>query len=189
MLKVLYQTVGDRRNPDEVKLKGPFQCYKSPWLTSGYYFWDTFIDLAHWWGEKGYNGSYIISQYSFEYNSDEIFDLLDPTYLSEFKQCAEIIKNDIASCNITVSQVLEHMRRHTSFPYKGIRAEGRFSISYSNFPNLKNLMPFVKPKYKSTKARLDLQPPVQICLFSKESIKKGSGTIVFPEQYMNIEAI
>lgn len=189
MLKVLFQTVGDRGNPEVIESCGPFICKKYPWLTEGYYFWDTFIEYAHWWGQQSYNGSYVISQYQFDYRTEEIFDLTDPTYLAEFKQYAEYIEKDTGEHDITVPQVLEHMRRHTSFPYKGIRAEGRYSISYKYFPHLRELMPFIKVSYKKTTARLDMLPPVQLCLFSKNYIKKESGAIVFPDEYINIESI
>lgn len=189
MLKVLYQTVGDRGNPEEIESCGPFICNKYPWLTAGYYFWDTFIEHAHWWGQQGYRGSYVISQYQFDYVPEDVFDLLDPSYLAVFRQYAEYVEKDTGDHDITVPQVLEHMRRHTSFPYKGIRAEGRFSISYKDYPHLQILMPFIKMSYKRTSARLDLMPPVQLCLFSKDYLKKGSGLIVFPDEYINIESI
>ena len=60
--KVLYQTVEDRGNPKEILNNGPFQCTRSPWLGNGYYFWDSFIELAHWWGRQGYHGQYVITK-------------------------------------------------------------------------------------------------------------------------------
>lgn len=189
MLKLLYQTVEDRGNPEVVESSGPFPCNKHPWLTPGFYFWDTSIEWAHWWGKQGYGGSYIISQYKFEYNHEEIYDLLDPTFLAEFRSYAKILERDTRDSDISVPQVIAHMREHTSFPYKGVRAEGRFSASYSDNPELNQSMPFVKMKLRRTRARLDMLPSVQICLFSKESLKGIKGTIVFPEEYINIEGI
>lgn len=47
MDRILYQTVEDRNNPDDVEQHGPFLCTnKMAWLGHGYYFWDTFINLA-----------------------------------------------------------------------------------------------------------------------------------------------
>ena len=50
---ILYQTVDDRRNIKYVLENAPFKCTRNDaWLGEGYYFWDTFINFAHWWGEK-----------------------------------------------------------------------------------------------------------------------------------------
>ena len=46
-VKKIFQTLEDRNNPDEVESQGPFICTNNPWLGKGYYFWDTFLDLAH----------------------------------------------------------------------------------------------------------------------------------------------
>ena len=53
-VKKIFQTLEDRNNPDEVESQGPFICTNNPWLGKGYYFWDTFLDLAHWWGTKAF---------------------------------------------------------------------------------------------------------------------------------------
>ena len=45
-VKKIFQTLEDRNNPDEVESQGPFICTNNPWLGKGYYFWDTFLDLA-----------------------------------------------------------------------------------------------------------------------------------------------
>ena len=51
----LYQTLEDRSNIDYVEENGPFICRRnSAWLGIGYYYWDTFVDNAHLWGEKIY---------------------------------------------------------------------------------------------------------------------------------------
>lgn len=55
--KTLYQTVEDRNNPSEIETEGPFLCVRNnAWLGRGYYFWDTFVELAHWWGNTIYQG-------------------------------------------------------------------------------------------------------------------------------------
>jgi hypothetical protein len=54
----LYQTLEDRGNPVWVEDNGPLRCNRgNAWLGDGYYFWDSHIQLAHYWGEmykKGY---------------------------------------------------------------------------------------------------------------------------------------
>lgn len=63
----IYQTLEDRQNYGEVEEHGPFFCYvrddngipksgvKEPWLGEGYYFWDTRITDAQWWGDTVYS--------------------------------------------------------------------------------------------------------------------------------------
>ena len=63
MNRIIYQTVEDRGNPDYVEQHGPFICTnKNAWLGEGYYFWDTIIELAHWWGNLCYKDSRIYNQ-------------------------------------------------------------------------------------------------------------------------------
>lgn len=97
-VKKLFQTLEERNNPDEVESQGPFLCTNNPWLGKGYYFWDTFLDLAHWWGKQVHNGNYIICQTSVEDNSEDILDLVGNTqHLIEFKEYADILKQTYAT--------------------------------------------------------------------------------------------
>lgn len=94
MNRIIYQTVEDRGNPDYVEQHGPFICTnKNAWLGEGYYFWDTIIELAHWWGNLCYKDSgYIISQSACDDKLEKVFDLVGrPEHLTEMKRCSEII--------------------------------------------------------------------------------------------------
>jgi len=70
MTRKIYQTLEDRNNPDVVENQGPFLCNrKDVWLGIGYYFWDSFIENAHWWGKEGARyKNYFICESSFELN-------------------------------------------------------------------------------------------------------------------------
>lgn len=62
----IYQALENRENDEEVEEHGPFFCsevessgnmkkgVREPWLGSGYYFWDSRIEDAKWWGETVY---------------------------------------------------------------------------------------------------------------------------------------
>lgn len=179
MQKVLYQTTADRDNPDYVLENGPFQCTKNPWLGDGFYFWDTFIEYAHWWGKQGYLGKYIITKYLYQFDQDDIFDLLDPTYIQQLEEYSIIMRDRFGENNLTVPRIIKHMQKYAGFDYKGIRAEARGSVSKEE--NIFKRLPFINKSY----AFLELRPPVQICLFSKERLKKGSEEIVYPEMYVD----
>lgn len=181
MRKVLYQTVADKNNPDYVLGNGPFKCTRNPWLGDGAYFWDTFIEYAHWWGEQGYYGHYIITKYQIDFNQDEIFDLLDPSYIRQLEDYSVIMSDRFGISNLTVPRIIKHMQQFAKFDYKGVRAESRGCVS-----NTEENQSFFKRLFfmGKSKAYLALRPPVQICLFSKELLIPGSEEIVFPEMYI-----
>ena len=56
----LLQTIDDQDNPDYVEEHGPFKSVTSHWLGVGYYFWDSLMRRAHWWGDRHYGGNYMI---------------------------------------------------------------------------------------------------------------------------------
>lgn len=70
----LYQAIdGGRKAVPET----PIYCSTSDArLGHGYYFWDSIIDAAHWWGKVHYGGHYIICQSFYDAHSDKLFDLL-----------------------------------------------------------------------------------------------------------------
>ena len=85
----IYQTLEDRQNYGEVEEHGPFFCYvrddngipksgvKEPWLGEGYYFWDTRITDAQWWGDTVYSQKgYIICHTTYDQHSPLLYDLV-----------------------------------------------------------------------------------------------------------------
>lgn len=57
----VYQTLDDRGNPEEIENHGPYECRGgNSWLGPGFYFWDTHIQLGHWWGDTVYGNSYVV---------------------------------------------------------------------------------------------------------------------------------
>ncbi len=62
----IYQALENRNNDEFVEEHGPFFCslvdthgkvkngVKEPWLGAGYYFWDSRIEDAKWWGATVY---------------------------------------------------------------------------------------------------------------------------------------
>lgn len=179
--KKLFQTLEDRNNPDEVESKGPFKCTKKPWLGEGYYFWDTFIDLAHWWGKIGYNYNYIICQSYCDNNPEMIFDLAGNTeQLIEFNQYVKVLKETYKNKFISVSFVIEHMKKLPGFQYKAIRANPVYSTSQDKYLKSQRLK-FIQNHI----SYLELIPPFQICIIDKKYIGEGNYKIVYPETYCN----
>lgn len=118
----LYQSVEDRGRVEYT----PIFCEaKDAWLGKGYYFWDSEIKDAHWWGQEHYNGFYVICQSKYDYDSLEYFDLLGNTdhrkYLFTF---AEALINRYRK-QYSVAETLELLKLiDKSFlqNYKAVRA-------------------------------------------------------------------
>lgn len=133
----IYQTLEDRDNDEEVQEHGPYWCdlyeadgkkkegIKEPWLGSGYYFWDTLIEDAHWWGRTIYpKKGYIVCQSQYDSHSPLLFDLVgNVSHSREFFECAEVIKSNSKGQKRAFSQVLAYLKQHADFRYKAIRAQ------------------------------------------------------------------
>lgn len=104
----IYQTLENRRNDEEVEKHGPYFCSeryangiikggaKEPWLGEGYYFWDTRIADARWWGDTVYaQKGYIICKTTYDQHSPLLFDLVgDVRQFDEFIRCAELVRKE-----------------------------------------------------------------------------------------------
>lgn len=166
----IYQTLEDRDNDEEVQAHGPYWCdlyeadgkkkegIKEPWLGAGYYFWDTLIENAHWWGRTIYpKKGYIVCQSQYDSHSPQLFDLVgNVSHSREFVDCVAFIKSNGKGQKRAFSQVLTYLRQHTDFRYKAVRARPhprKFVSADISFPG--GQMEFEK---------LD---KVQICFFDK----------------------
>lgn len=175
MNKNLYQTLEDRGNPREVEHHGPYECTRrDAWLGDGFYFWDSFINLARSWGEKSYHGRYMICLMVFPYIRKKIFDLTgeDAEQLNDFRSYYKEFKK--SGKKYTVPGVIEHMKRHAGLAddYIAIRARD----SRQSGPRI-----FFRdffPEY------LELEPRIQICFFSNAPLAGIKYKIIHPKKYM-----
>jgi hypothetical protein len=190
-IKIIYQTLQDRGNHDEVNSHGPYPCkWENTWLGDGFYFWDHFIDNAKWWGTHRYGEKYIICRALCDYNTNSCFDLVGTVeHLEQFKNSVDFLKSmGKITSKTTVRRVLNYLRLQTkSLNFAAIRAYGINSIS-PNSPigmRFSNRMIFEmgKPQY------LDLIPAIQICIFSKEEMNLRSFIVVYPEKYLPRDAL
>mgnify|MGYP006357581213 FL=1 len=177
---ILYQTIEDRDNPDEIERNAPYLCKaKNAWLGNGYYFWDTLIENAHWWGNSHYYGSsYVIVQYSCdELSCGKCFDLQgNLEHLKQFNSYLDLLKKEsLISEQDTVAKVFEFLKNKTDFldRYEAIRAYGHRSKKHSEFVSFEKNKPYGLERF----------PAIQLCLFKKNSLNLSCGTIVYPECY------
>lgn len=118
----LFQSVEDRGHT----LVVPILCNDNDaWLGKGYYFWDSEIVDAHWWGQTHYNNHYVIYKSEYDYDSLYFLDLLGNTehrkYFFIFAQALMEKKQK----NYSVGETIEILKRvDVTFnkSYKAIRA-------------------------------------------------------------------
>lgn len=182
--KFVYQTLEDKGNLDEIEQDGPFLCNRAnAWLGAGYYFWDTFIENAHWWGKEcnSYKDGYIICKAVCDYNDDDCFDLVGNTeHFSLFNETYEYLKSKgLVNKDTTVSRVIQYLRNDLKiFTYSACRVVGNSSKSFNSSFRFSLLF---NPKKNSY---LDLKPPIQICFYKKTSLNLRNYQIVFPVEYI-----
>ena len=182
---VLYQTVEDRNNPDYIEANAPFQCNrKDAWLGMGYYFWDTFLENAHWWGKTNYQkNGYVIVEFTSAFVSDKCFDLQgNMEHVKYLKEISEFFRSQkLLNNNDTVAMLIECLKNNTDFEtrYEAIRIYGHYSKSLNTITK----MLFTKKQY--SKQFFEFTPAVQLCLFRKSSLNLNVGKIVHPTNYIS----
>lgn len=189
--KVVYQTLEDRETDlDELELGGPYPCkWANSWLGDGFYFWDTFIENAHWWGKDGrkYTSGYIICKAVCNYNDTVCCDLVGNTlHLEMFIKAYRVMKmREIANSSTTVKRLITYLIEEVkTFKFDAIRAVGLHSKSPHSEHNFS--LPFeIDHEGKAKKAYLDFIPPIQICFYSKTALHLRNYQIVFPEEYVS----
>lgn len=164
--------------------------WDNAWLGKGYYFWDSFMSNAHWWGKMRYNAKYIICQAYCDFGEDKCFDLVGSTeHMSMFSDCVDLMEEKgLITDRTTVTRVLNYMiEKLQIFKHEAIRAYGINSISqyepeYAEFIyRLK--FEIKKPQY------LDIRPAIQLCIFSKKGLNLREYKIVFPDEYIEDFAV
>ena len=178
----VYQTLEDRDNPDEIEENGPFACKSSnAWLGEGYYFWEYFIQNAHWWGKVGYNSEYVICEASYKKDKgDRCLNLYDNYEHQEI--FAHVIENMRSKGlyrdnKTTVARVIKYLRDIKVFKYEATKINGVLSKGIKNSLH-------VKCKANNNKGYVDLIPAVQICFYHKKALDLSGYKIVFPEKYL-----
>jgi len=182
--KIAYQTLENRDNADVVDNNGPFLCNKKfAWLGDGYYFWDSFIENAHWWGCKSYNNNYFVCQAIYDFDESKCFNLIDNVeHLQLFNNTKKILKEKglYVINETTVSRIIEHLKNTLKiFKYEAIRVYG--VNSKSNKTPFSNRTIFDN---KNNTSYLDSLPAIQICFYSKTSLNLRNYKLIFPIEYM-----
>lgn len=183
--KIVYQTLEDRDNLDKIEQEGPFLCVRSDaWLGMGYYFWESFIENAKWWGEKNHlEKGYVITQAHYTNDEDKCFNLIDnPEHLRSFNEVIELLRKDglYIPTKTTVSRIIMFLRSIDKFPYNATRAKGENCKSPSSKFSITTIF-----NQKFPAIYLDSLPAIQVCFYRKgEPLNLSKYKIVFPEKYV-----
>lgn len=176
----LYQTLKDK-DYLLVEENGPFDCkWENTWLGDGYYFWEEFIEVAHWWGENHRKGNYIICEAQCDFDENCLDLVGNMSHIRQFRQAIKIMNSKgLITKNTTVSKVIRFLLgEFKSFYFQAIRIYGINSISSKNtkYSN-KLIFEINKPQY------FDALPALQLCLFSKNALNLRNYKIVYPDHY------
>ncbi|GEN77493.1 hypothetical protein [Chryseobacterium hagamense] len=182
-MNYLYQTLEDRNNPEYIDANGPFKCRKkTSWLGDGYYFWDSFIELAHFWGKNSGYTNYVICHATADLNEELCYDLA--SNISHIKDMRNIVDRMVsegyANKGTTVKRIIEFMKKIHCFTHYAVRILGTSSIA-ANDGNESFLQRF---KFdEKLPAYLDLIPPIQVCIYDCTKVSLNSYQIIYPDIY------
>ena len=185
--KEVFQTLENRGSNNKIlEQEGPYPCHwDNSWLGNGYYFWDTFIENAHWWGKKvrQYTNGHIICKAECDYDTINCLDLYgELEQLKMFKEAYDLmLKNGVVDKHTTVKNFLEKLKGQTSnfSTYTAIRVNGVLSKGYNSIYAVNFL--FEKDKWQY----FEMVPAVQICLFKKNSLNLRNYKVVYPEYFID----
>lgn len=174
MERTVYQTLKYRGNNAIVKEHGPYKCEEeNAWLHSGFYFWEEFIEPAHYWGKKHNSNNYIITKGKCYITPENLFDLVGN--LVQRREFGEIIKelnnSKILNQDSTVRHVIDFLQKCGVFEYVACRAD-----TTSSFKSYE-LRQIIYATSKET--RLILNPAVQMCIYNLEKVSFKEFDIIY----------
>lgn len=180
----IYQTLEDKGNPDQIEAEGPYLCTRpDAWLGQGYYFWESHLDNAHWWGESCYpQAGYIICKSSYEKDSTLCLDLIDnPEHLTMFKDTIALMEKEKLCIpdKTKIARIIEYLKSIRVFKFTATRASGINSRNKTS-KYTRHI------RFNSEHcAYIDLCPQIQICFYSKTTLTLSEFKIICPEEYID----
>lgn len=180
----LYQTLKDLGNPREVESEGPFECdWPNTWLGTGFYLWDTFVDVAHWWGRVHHHNRYMIGVANCDDNKDKYLDLVGNTkhmlfFCEAFEEIIRVLPKEELS-TITIAKVIEYMKITSNFKFEAIRAGGVNVVSKKDKKLGKYRLFFELEK----EPYMEFKPAIQFCFLEKKSLNLSALKVIYPFEY------
>ena len=184
--RFVYQTLEDKDNPDEVENSGPFLCSrKDAWLGEGYYFWESFLNNAHWWGKSTYPNGYIICKAAYVEDEDKCLDLTKAEGIQVFNEVIPLMQAEgiYVPEETTVARIIMYLRQIGHFAWDAAKVA---AVNTKQRESEFNTRAIFKSKYP---AYIDLCPAIQICFYSKTALQLSGYKIIYPNEYVDGYAV
>ncbi len=172
----IFQTLRHEKIENIIK-DGPYPCeLTTSWLGVGYYFWDSFIELSHAWGNtaKGMDMGYVVTSTTFKID-DKCLNLVDNYFhLKQLINSITYIKENkiFQPKDLTLKNVITYMLKNNIADFRSIRIYGINSL-----PNYTQRFNILNIQKKDFQPYINLIPPIQICIINKEDINKDNYKI------------
>jgi len=184
--KTLYQTVEDPGYPDPIEKEGPHMCKREDaWMGQGYYFWESHIQNAHWWGKGDghFKNGYVICKADYVIDETICYNLIDnEDHQVMFNEAVDLMIAEglYKEGTTTVARIIGFLKEKLRiFNYEATRAYGVNSKNknskYSRHTLFCNKPPF---------SYLDTLPPIQICFYIKNARYLSNYKIIYPSDYI-----
>jgi hypothetical protein len=171
-------------------MDGPFICRnKTAWLGKGYYFWESFIENAHWWGKEcnNYRYGYVVCEAYYDLDDTLCFNLVDnPEHFQMLRDtiCAMEREGLYEKEKTTVARLIYYLKDTIRvFNYHASRINGLNSRS-KNSP-YSEIALFNRGDYQY----IDLIPTIQVCFYKKGVLNLRNYRIVYPDEYVEGYAV
>ncbi len=169
---VVFHTVKSTADKKRIVKDAPFLCKDKPeelkeWLGDGYYFWECFEELAHWWGKVHYKGKYVICKTFFHCKNKEVLDLVGNTsQMREMTELVAALKADegYQEDEFSAQFVINFLKTNTykPFVYKAIRVYSQECSSDKEVNDTK--------LFFNKRSFINLCPEIQICVLDKTTL-------------------
>lgn len=174
MLTIGHHTCSNKGGCTYVSQNAPFISYydeeeeKTPFLGTGYYFWDNDLKRAHWWGRKHYKGEYCILETDLNISDELFFDLVG-SRLHQQMLASLVVKfayYGFERDNWTIGNFVEFLKEMEMsdypgiFKYKAIRA-----ADIGPKPGL-----IARFNLKRRESYTDLEPRYIICIIDLKNV-------------------
>ncbi len=185
--RTVYQTLENKGTPNSIENDGPFPCNrKNAWLGQGYYFWESFIENAHWWGSEcnNYANGYVICRAFYTESEEKCFNLIDnPNHFRMLNQTIDLMETRglYQRNKTTVSRIIEYLRNTLHiFTFEATRVYGVNSKSLKSDYSKVTIF-----SLNQAHSYLDSLPAIQICFYTKKSLNLNNYKIVYPDEYID----
>lgn len=170
----LFQTV-ENKELEKLSQLGPIKCNdKDAWLGCGFYFWDSYINDAYWWGNKHYHGDFAVFKSGYDYDSYEYLDLMGNTEHRDYIfNCHNALYKKCGS-KLRMGQLIEILKKaDDNFIFKAVRAIPDTTTTNTSkiyFEQKKSF--FQQQKQK-----------IQLCVFDKSFLINNQFELVYQVNY------